>query len=458
MNQLKTLSTFALIMMTVVSVDSVRNLPASALFGSHVIGYYLLAMLFFLIPCALASAYLSSKYPEGGIYVWVQQTLGKNWALFAIWCQWIENVIWFPTLLSFLIGSFFFTFFPHWTHHSGMITIGIILLFGGMTWLNWYGVQFSAKLSVWCAWIGSLIPMLLVIFLAGFWCLLGYPSQISISLHDIVPTFSTQNMVSLAAIALSFCGVELVAVHGSEIDQPEKKLPKALLIASLVIGLTLLFGSLAIAVVLPAHKISLVAGLMQAFYAFFDAFGLTSILPLLMFMIFLGGMGSIVNWIIAPVKGLQLAAADGYLPAIFSQQNKNRVPTHLLLVQFTLVLLIAFIFQLSKTINASYWILTVVAAQFYMMMYVLMFVACLKTPGAKNVKRSVSVLAKFLAIFGIIGSVFIFIISFIPPTDIVETSKMAFILEISCMLVGLTVPVLLLIFYRKSQRGHINHG
>lgn len=66
------LSVFSLTMITVGSVDSIRNLPATALFGSQLIMFFTLGALFFLIPAALVSAELSSGWPrQGGIYVWV---------------------------------------------------------------------------------------------------------------------------------------------------------------------------------------------------------------------------------------------------------------------------------------------------------------------------------------------------------------------------------------------------
>ena len=49
-NAPKTLGIFALIMITITSVDSLRNLPATALFGSPLIIFFLIAGIGFLIP------------------------------------------------------------------------------------------------------------------------------------------------------------------------------------------------------------------------------------------------------------------------------------------------------------------------------------------------------------------------------------------------------------------------
>ena len=60
-NKKHALTVFSLTMITVGSVDSIRNLPATALFGSQLIAFFILGALFFLIPTALVSAELGLK-------------------------------------------------------------------------------------------------------------------------------------------------------------------------------------------------------------------------------------------------------------------------------------------------------------------------------------------------------------------------------------------------------------
>ena len=89
------ISLISLVMITVVSVDSIRNLPAAAKFGELLITFYILAAIFFLIPTALVSAELAGAHDcEGGIYTWVRNAFGDKAGVLAIWLQWIENVIW----------------------------------------------------------------------------------------------------------------------------------------------------------------------------------------------------------------------------------------------------------------------------------------------------------------------------------------------------------------------------
>ena len=95
----RALSVFSLVMINIIAIDSLRNVPAAAEYGSSLVVYYALAAILFFIPSAFVSAELATGWPKnGGIYIWVREAFGPRWGLFAIWLQWIENV---KTLGSF---------------------------------------------------------------------------------------------------------------------------------------------------------------------------------------------------------------------------------------------------------------------------------------------------------------------------------------------------------------------
>ena len=136
------LTIFSLTMITVGSVDSIRNLPATALFGSQLISFFMLGALFFLIPTALVSAELSSGWPiEGGIYIWVREALGKKAGFLAIWLQWIENVIWYPTILSFVAGTIGYLINPELVKNPYFLWCIIVTSFWGATIVNLSGMR-----------------------------------------------------------------------------------------------------------------------------------------------------------------------------------------------------------------------------------------------------------------------------------------------------------------------------
>ncbi|MBS0351208.1 MAG: amino acid permease, partial [Proteobacteria bacterium] len=442
-----------------VSVDSVRNLPATALFGSSLIFFFILGAIFFLLPCALVSAELSSNDPaSGGVYSWVKNAFGPQMGVFAIWMQWIENVIWYPTILSFVAGTIGFLISPALANNKVFLITVILVAFWGATLVNYLGIKSSALFSNFCAVAGLLLPMTLIIALGAVWLFSGKPLQISFTPKALLPSLGTsQSWVALTGIMLSFCGMEIATVHTRDVKDPQRTYPRAMLLATLVIVVTLICGALAIAFVLPEKEISLVAGIMEAFQAFFAEYHLTSLLPFIALTLVIGGMGSVSNWIVAPIRGLLFASQEGFLPAHFSNENRFGAPKILLLYQALIVTAVTMVFLLLPSINASYWFLTALAAQLYMLMYILMFFAAwasrdrsassqvqgYRMPGGKWGIRTVCVA-------GIIGSVVTFIIGFIPP-DNIQTGGVAFYesLLIGGLLIMSLPPFLI---YQKCSR------
>ncbi|MFD3651782.1 amino acid permease, partial [Streptomyces cyaneofuscatus] len=122
-----------LALLTLVVVASLRSLPAMAVFGLGSITLYLIPAIFFLIPTALVAAELATGW-KGGVYIWVREALGNRWGFTAVWLQWIQNVVWYPTQLSFIAAALAFVFFDPSLSNSGFFTAVVILvLYWGST-------------------------------------------------------------------------------------------------------------------------------------------------------------------------------------------------------------------------------------------------------------------------------------------------------------------------------------
>ncbi len=420
------LTIFSLTMITVGSVDSIRNLPATALFGSQLISFFVLGALFFLIPTALVSAELASGWAkQGGIYIWVKEAFGKRMGFLAIWLQWIENVIWYPTILSFVAGTVGYLINPALSNNPYFLWGVIVTAFWGATLVNLRGMRSTAVFSNICTISGLLLPMSLIIGLGAAWVTGGNPLQIQFDAQHISPHLQDRSMwVSLTAIMLSFCGIEIATVHANDVRDPQKAFPRALIYSVMIILSTLILGSLAIAVVLPQNDINLVAGIMQAFDAFFARYHLSGFMPVIAIMLVMGGLGGVSNWIIAPTKGLLVAAQDGNLPPVFQHTNQFQAPSVMLIGQAIIVTVLSSLFLFMPSVNGSYWLLTALAAQLYMMMYLLMFAAAImlrvKAPHHPRAFRIPGGLAGlvFVAVVGMIGALMTLVVSFIPPDGI----------------------------------------
>lgn len=378
MSKGKALGAVGLALITAGSVDSIRNLPATALFGPELIIYFILAAILFLIPTALVTAELASNIDEpGGVYVWVRDALGQRMGLFAIWLQWIENVIWYPTILSFVAGTVAYVFSPHLAQNPYYLMGVILVFFWGTTALNCMGMKSSAWMNHVCVVLGLILPMILIIVIGLSW-VITHPTILSDWGMQLKQTHhhSAYEWEALIGIILSFCGLEVASVHSEDVIKPKRDYPMALLMATLFIFVTLLLGSLSLVAVLTHQHISLVAGMMQAFSAFLKTIHMTYLLPVLGVLLVMGALAGVNNWIIAPSRGLHFAMLDLSLNRL-GRVNRHGAPWPILLIQGGIVTVMTGVFLWFPTVNASYWFLTALTAQLYMMMYFLMFISAL---------------------------------------------------------------------------------
>ena len=454
----KKISLFSLVLLIVAAIDSIRNLPASALFGSALIFFFIFSALSFLIPTSLVAAELSATFPEkGGVYHWVKMAFGEKWAMVAIWLQWINTMVWYPTMLSFIAGTAAYLIDPDLAHHKGYLIACILIVFWSVTLVNLRGIHLSAKINSVCALIGTVFPMLLLIVLGAWWVLSGHPVQIHLSAESLLPSLAeSSNWVALIAIAASFVGIELAGVHVNDIHEPQKNFPKAILYSCLFMLLSMVLGSLAIAFVLPEKEINLVAGVIQVFSNLLHAFGLTGGTPVLAALIVVGAIGGLTNWLISPAKGLMHAAEYGYMPAVFMRKNRHGIAYNILIGQGMVVSLLCLIFLLVPGVNAFYWFLTALSTELYMMMYILVFFSALRLHYKySNRPKVFKIPGKHYGMWGtclvgLFGCLCTITVSFFPPDNVDVGSHVRYFLMICVANVLCLAPVLLFYRYKKT--------
>lgn len=457
----KKISAFALVLLITGAIDSIRNLPTTALFGSTLIFFFVFSAIVFLIPVALISAELSSTWSEeeGGIYSWVKHAFNENVAFFAIWLQWINTLVWYPTILSFIAGTIAYLINPELALNKYYL-IGVILsIFWSLTLIGLSGLHASAGFAGFCAIFGMILPMGFIIILAIIWLLTGNPLSIDLSPSNLIPQWQdSQSWVSLTAIMTSFLGMELAAVHVRNVKNPQQNFPKAMFLSVLLILFTMILGSLAIAFVLPKEQINLVDGVMMAFDNFFQAYHLQGMLPLIAFMLLIGSLGSMINWIISPAKGLLMAANNNFLPSYLCKLNKKGVASRILILQALIVTLLCAGFLLLPSVNAIYWLFTDLSTELYMMMYVLMFIAAWRIKSLfPAINRPFTVPGGKIGYYltctlGLLGCIITLVVGFIPPEQAVGAGGETHFRWIFSLGIFLMILPAFLIYWRKNKK------
>lgn len=454
------ISVIALVLLITGAIDSIRNLPSTALFGPTLFFFFLLASIIFLLPVALVSAELAATWSEeqGGIYSWVKHAFGKNFAFLTIWLQWINTIVWYPSILSFIAGTMAYLINPSLANSKIYLISIIISIFWLLTFLGLNGLKASAAFASFCAIVGMILPMGLLIILALVWLLQGNPIAIDINMHTIIPHWGeSQSWVSLTAMVTSFVGMELAAVHVRDVRSPQKNFPKAIMLSVCLILITMILGSLAITFVLPPNKISLVDAVMEAFQVFLHAYNLEFLLPVIVMMIFIGSVGCMINWIISPAKGLLIAADHGFLPQWLQKRNQKGIASRILILQATLVTFFCGAFLLLPSINAIYWLFTALSTELYLLMYVLLFIAAIRIKSRfSQQSRSFQIPGGkkgyyLTCILGLIGCCLSLIVGFIPPAEVNAGSTGQYQLLFASGIILMLLPAFIL-YWRRNKR------
>ncbi len=459
---MKKLSIFTMSMLTVAAVLSLRNLPSMADYGWSIIFYLVMACVCFFIPSALVSAELASTYPEeGGVYIWVKEAFGPKWGFVAIFMQWVENLPWFPACLTFVASAIAYVFNPELATNKWFVFVTILVTLWLATFLNFKGMRFSAFLSSSGVMLGTVIPGVAIIVMVIIYLLTGNPVRIPFD-HgaSLIPNLgnSTQLML-LAGMMVALAGMEMSAVHVTEMENPSKSFPKAILIATLVVILLSVAGSLAIAVVVPPSQLSLAAGVCQAFEDIFAALHCKWLTPVMCFLLAYGAITMVVTWVLGPSKGVLQVAQEGYLPKSWQEKNSNGMPVRILIIQACISSLLATAVLFMPTVSNAFWIMSALTAQLYMVMYLFMFAAAIRLrysqpdkerpyriPGGKPGMWLVSGIAFLTSLISII-------FGFIPPSNVSAKGTGAVALYVGFLFIGTLIFVLVPIwFYRHYHK------
>ncbi|MHB9754113.1 APC family permease [Streptomyces sp. BYX5S] len=448
-------------LMTTASVASLRPSPSMALYGLAAVFLYLLPAVVFLLPTALVGAELASGW-TGGIYRWVSEALGKPLGFIAVWCQFAMTIAYYPSLLAYVASTFAYVIHPSLAENGLYVAICIVVLYWAGVYVSSRGTRTIAGLSSLGLVIGTLVPGVVLVVLGIVFLGQGNPSAAPMTAdHWLPPWTGLASLVLIVNNFLSYAGMEMNGVHVSSLRSPRAEYPRSIFLATGLVLLIFILPALAISWVMPAEQLSLTAGLMQAFQAFFDHFGVGWLTRIVGVMLVCAALGGMLTWLAGPAKGLVLLSRqEGYLPPFLQKFNKYGVPQNVMVAQGVLTTLIGVLYAFSDNVSSQYWMFSVITIQIYLVAYLLMFVAVVRLRRTQpHVPRGFVVPAvTAVAGVGFVASVLALVIGFVPPDQYDTGPLWRYLLIVGggLLVLGIAAPVAFLTF-RKPSWIHPDH-
>lgn len=357
----RVLGTWDLVLLNIAAIVGLRWLSTAAQIGPSSLVLWLLGMLCFFIPTALAVLELSSRVPgEGGLYLWAKAAFGDLHGFVAGWTYWVSNLVFLPSSLLFGAGIALHVGGDSWLGLAGdarwnLAYCLVVLWFAtglgilGMERAKW--LQNIGGLAIWTA--------AAMVLGAGAWAGFHYGPATVITPTNLMPDFTQLATFStLASMALAFAGLELGPILGGEMRDARRQIPRATLVSCVLVTTIYICGTLALLIALPAGTIDVIAGIPQALAAVGARIGIPQFGAVTALLMTLASIGAISAWISGTTRLPFVVGVDRYLPAALARLHPVHGTPHVsLLVQGVICTLVLMAAVSGSTIKEAFVIL-----------------------------------------------------------------------------------------------------
>lgn len=267
---------------------------------------------------ALLFSHLSKVMPSvGGPYAYTREGLGEFAAFLVAWGYWVS--IWCGNAaITVAFVSYLSVFFPILEANNwGAILTGLSAIWI-LTWINTLGIKTAGKVQL-VTTILKLCPLVLIAVLGVFYMDWQYFIPFNRSGES---TFSA--ITSTATLTLwAYLGMESATIPANNVDNPEKTIPRATMLGTLIAAFVYIFGTLAVMGVLSPDVLK------NSSAPFADTAAKMwgeSARQWVALGAVISTFGALNGWILMQGQVPLAMAKDKIFPSLFGKENKKEVP------------------------------------------------------------------------------------------------------------------------------------
>jgi APA family basic amino acid/polyamine antiporter len=281
---------------------------------------------------ALAFARLSRIIPgAGGPYAYTRHALGDFAGFIVAWGYWIS--IWVGNAaISVAMVGYLAVFWPPLTEIPILAGSTALAAIWFLTWVNASGVRNAGMVQL-VTTVMKLVPLVAV----------ATVGLLFIRLENFTP-FNLSGTTSLSAVTATatltlwaFLGLESATIPSGSVDQPERTIPRATIIGTLLTAAVYIGGTFAVMGIIPPDLLT------ESTAPFADAasemFG-----PWASYAVALGAtiscFGALNGWILLQGQVPLASASDGLFPGIFGRLSPRGTPVAGIVISSSLVTLL----------------------------------------------------------------------------------------------------------------------
>jgi amino acid transporter len=365
----------------VLTTLSIRWIATAAAAGPGTLLVWVGGLLCFFLPLAVSVLALGTRFPEeGGIYIWTREAFGDRTAFVTAWTYWMSNLPYFPGILYFGASTLLVVFGARGralggsaTWHMGFAVFWLAVIVA----LNIRGIEAGKWLNNICS-IGNWVPVLVLVLLAAV-VAARYGSATHFTQAAFVPHLTFRNAIFWSTIVFAFAGCEAGSMMGDEIRDPRRTLPRALLLAGLIVAVAYIAGTVAMLVALPSDAVSGLDGFMRGIAQLCERMSLPWLSPIVAVLVALSAVGGAAAYLAATSRLPFVAGLDRCLPAAFGYIHKRyRTPWVAILVYGLAGIAVAILGQSGTSVRGAYDVLVSLTVVTTFLPFLLLFAALIR--------------------------------------------------------------------------------
>jgi APA family basic amino acid/polyamine antiporter len=254
---------------------------------------------------------------DGGPYAYSQKGLGDFAGFLVAWGYWIS--VWTANAaITVSLISALSTFFPSLATHPVQAALTGLAAIWLLTWINTRGIVTSGVVQV-ITTIGKVVPLLTVAIAGLFF----------IKMENFHP-FNSSGSSTLSAITAtttltfySFLGIECATIPSSSVADPERTIPRATMLGTLLATLIYILSSVSAMGMIPPD---ILKSSVTPFADAADRIWGNGARYWVSAGVAIAAFGALNGWILIQGQVPYAISKDGLFPAIFSKKNKKGVP------------------------------------------------------------------------------------------------------------------------------------
>lgn len=254
---------------------------------------------------------------SGGPYIYTKEGFGDFIAFLMAWGYWISIWVGNAAIAIAVVGaiSFFIPALESNALYSVMTGLGLIWFF---TWINSKGVRTSGRIQV-ITTLFKILPLLGFIILGLFYFDVSNFPEFNLTGESDLKTVAVVATLTLYA----FLGVESATIPAENIKDPEKTVPRATMLGTVLTTLIYISATVVLFGLVPVESLknspapfAEASHVMGGEYSGYIVAAGAAI----------AALGALNGWILISGQIPMAAARDGLFPRVFKKENRTQTP------------------------------------------------------------------------------------------------------------------------------------